>query len=86
MPPVHFYDSPAFCLQWPTVVDQTTIPPTPVTRLIAKRNAHLQITFRTTEGAKYDQTKEEENEETMSVVKAQVTIRLTSLKELSWQY
>jgi len=38
----HFYDSPAFYLQWPTVVDQTTTPPTPVTRLIAKRNAHAQ--------------------------------------------
>jgi len=50
----HSYDSPAFCLQWPKVVDETTAPLTPVTRLIAKRNAHLQITFKTTEDVKYD--------------------------------
>jgi len=29
-------------------------PRTPVTQLTAKRNAHLQITFRTMEDAKYD--------------------------------
>jgi len=42
-------------------VEQTTTPPTPVTRLIAKRNALtvLQIAFRTTEDGKYDQTKDE---------------------------
>jgi len=38
--PVHFYDFCALCLELPTVLVQTTNPPKPVTRLIARKYVH----------------------------------------------